>query len=234
MKDMYRTILFCFVWFASLCTGVFDSWSQQSEIRMIQPFHKVRVSNNINVTLVPGKENKAELSTKNIMNEKVLINVFNDELLIKTDGVFSNADVNIIVYYTEPIKKITTTFGGLVRSDSVLKSEKLELECKLDGFANLLLDVNELKITAGQGADVYINGKSKMTIIEANTGANVRTEKLVTEDADVKSILRATVWVNVKNNFKAHAVSGGKIYYSVQPSGDFKKSWSTGGEILQQ
>ena len=201
---------------------------------MIQPFNKIRVADNINVTLVPGNENKAEMRLKNIMNEKVLITVANAELQFKTEGVFNNADINITVYYTEPIKKLTTTFGGLVRTDSVLKSDKLELECKLDGFANLLIDVNELKMSAGQGADVYIAGKSKRTIIEANTGANVRTEKLVTEDAEVKSILGATVWVYVQNNFKAQAISGGKIYYSVQPSGDFKKSWSTGGEILQQ
>ncbi len=80
---------------------------------------------------------------------------------------------------------------------------------------------------------IFISGKLKMTIIEANTGANVRTEKLVSVDADVKSILGATVWVNVQNNFEAQAMGGGKIYYSILPTGDFKKSLSTGGEILQ-
>ncbi len=135
--------------------GAFNSWSQQPEIRMIQPFNKVKVADNINVTLVPGNENKAELRLKNILNENVLISMSNAELQFKTKGVFNNADIKITVYYTEPINKLTTTFGCMVRADSVLKSDKLELKCKLDGFANLFVEVNELKISACQGADIY-------------------------------------------------------------------------------
>lgn len=212
----------------------FNTEAQQPETRNLQAFNRVRVADNINVTLVPGNESKAVLHLKNIMNEKVLITVTNAELQLKTEGVFNNSDIHITVYYTEPLKKLTTTFGGLVRTDSVLQSDKLELDCRLDGFTNLLIDVNELKISAGQGSDVYVSGKANKTIIDATTGAKVRTETLISENADVKCVLGAKVWLNVRNNFKARAVSGGKIYYSVHPAGDFKKSWSTGGEILQQ
>lgn len=210
------------------------AFSQQAETRLLQPFNKLRVANNINLKLIPGSENKAELHLKNITSDKVLIEENNDELQFKTKGIFSNADINVIVYYTESIKKISTTVGGMVRSDSVLVSDNLELDCKLDGYVNIIIDVSELKINAGQGADVYVAGKSNKTIVDATTGANVRTELLISENAEVKSLLGAEVWLNVRNNFKAQAISGGKIYYSEKPAGEFKVSSSTGGEVLQQ
>lgn len=209
-------------------------FSQQVETRVLPPFNKVRVSNNINVKLIPGNENKAELLLKNITSDNVLIEVNNDELQFKTKGIFSNSDINVIVYYTESIKKISTTLGGMVRSDSVLVSNNLELDCKIDGFTNIIIDVNELKISAGQGADVYVSGKSKNTVIDATTGANVRAQSLISENAEVKSVLTAEVWLDVQNNFIAKAISGGKIYYSKLPAGEFKISNSTGGEVLQQ
>lgn len=231
---MKRKALFIVIGIALLITHFNFCFSQQVETRVLPPFNKVRVADNINVKLIPGNENKAELRVKNISIDKVLIDVKNAELQFRTQGIFNDADIDVVVYYTEPIIKLSTTFGGLVRTDSVLVSDKLELDCRLDGFTNLLIDVNELKISAGQGSDVYVAGKSKKTVIDATTGANVRTELLLSEDADVKSVLGAHVWLNVRNNFKARAISGGKIYYSVKPAGEFKVSCSTGGEVLQQ
>ncbi|MCX7743697.1 MAG: DUF2807 domain-containing protein [Flavobacteriales bacterium] len=222
------TVLMLFVLQHHLC------FAQQLETKALKLFNKVKVSNNINVTLIPGNENKAELRLKNISSDKVFIDVNNAELQVKTQGIFNDADIHVVVFYTEALKKISTSFGGLIRSDSLLISDKLELDCRLDGFANLLIDVNELKISAGQGSNVNVAGKSKNTVIDATTGANVKTELLISDNAVVKSIMGAQVWINVRNNFNAQAVSGGKIYYSIQPTGEFKKSTSTGGEILQQ
>ncbi len=194
----------------------------------------MRVANNINVKRIHGNENKAELYMKNITIDKVLIEKNNDKLQFKTKGVISNADNNVIVYYTESIKKISTTSGGMVRLDSVLVSDNLELDCKLDGYVNIIIDVNEFKINVGHGADVYVAGKSNKSIVVATTGANIRTQLLISEKAEVRSLLGADVRLNVRNNFKAQAISGGKIYYSAKPAGKFKVSSSTGGEILQQ
>ena len=211
--------------FSSLC-------AQVQETRNLTLFTKVKVSDNITITLIPAQENKIEIFPKNIMNEKIVTSVINDEFVIKTEGILNDADIKAILYYTQPIVKITPTFGGLAKCDIELNSNELIIDANLDGFTNLLVNTKKITVYAGQGSDVYVSGKSEVVNIDASSGSKVKMEKLVCTDATVKSILGAKVWISPSQQFDAKAVSGGKIYYRQLPAGNFSKNYSLGGQIL--
>lgn len=155
------------------------------------------------------------------------------ELHIKSEGRFREAAIFCFVHYDQPITYLTVRYGGIIRTDSnmVLNGNKLEIEADIDGFTNLDIAMEELVIEAGSGSDIYIKGRAKKVTVHAYSGAKVHLDDLECEDATVSCSMGAKVWLTAKNNFKATAGTGGKIYYYAEPSGIFERNRITGGNV---
>lgn len=209
-------------------------YAQKNETRSLSPYTQVRVANNVVITLAPGAAPEINLSVKNTMNEKVKTEVSSGEFKITTEGVLSEAEVSGTLYYTTPPAKLIPTYGGMIRSDIPVTTDKLEIEAKLDGYTRLTVEVKDLVISAGQGSDIYISGKAENVTVNALSGAKVHLENLECTSADVTAGLGSKVWLTAIKHYRAKATMGSKIYYSKEPAFSFEKDYKSGGEILMQ
>ena len=221
-----------FILFFSL-TSVF-CFSQKQETRPLKSFSKVVAANRIIAILQPGTESKVILNPEEgAWNEEVTTKVNGKELSIRSEGMFRDASMFCNVYYNQAITSLTAQYGGIIRTDSnsVLETKKLEIYATVDGFTNLNILVDELIIEAGSGSDIYVKGKAGKVTVHATNGAKVHLDDLECEDAIVTCTIGAKVWLTAKNNYKATAGSGGKIYYYTEPVGNFERSRITGGNV---
>jgi|GEM_PF-5483177 len=220
--------------FSIIMLGAAGLFAQATETRNLSTFTQVRVADNTTIVLVPGNPPRVDLTIKNITNEKVLTEVSGGEVKFSTQGVLNDAVISGVLYYDQPLRKLTPTYGGTIKSDEPVETDRLEIEAKLDGYTRLKVDVKELVIIAGQGADLFITGRADNVTIEANSGAKVHLEGLECINANVKAGLGSKVWLTAQENYTVKATMGSRVYYKKEPSGKFEKSYVSGGEILME
>lgn len=209
-------------------------FSQKQETRELKTFSKIHVANLIIAVLQKDVESKVMLDPKgDAWIEEIKTEVSGKELSIRSEGKFRDASIFCYVHYTESITRLSPQFGGIIRTDTgqVLESKKLEIDAGIDGVTNLNVNLDELIIHAGTGADIYVKGKADKVTVNATSGAKVHLDDLECTDAIVSSSIGAKVWLTAKNNYKATAGSGGKIYYYAEPSGTFDRNRITGGNV---
>jgi hypothetical protein len=208
--------------------------AQRTETRPLKTFQHISIQDRIVVILVDDTLNQVVLKPEaDAWIEEVKTSVSGKELDIHADGRFRDSRIFCYVHHAQAITRLTTRYGGIYRTDSlqVYHTPKLELDAKIDGFANLNIDVEELVISAGSGSDIYIRGKAQKVVVNATSGAKIHLEDLECEDAEVNSSMGAKVWLTAKNNYKATAGTGGKIYYYAEPAGNFERNRITGGNV---
>ncbi len=223
-------VLSLFIWVLTIGSG----FAQKQEIRPLKSFSKVSVSDRIIVLLQPDTISQVILNPRgDAWNEEIKTHVDGKDLSIRSDGRFREAAIFCYVHYTQPIVNLSARYGGIIRTDSlvVLQTKKLEINATIDGFTNLDVSVDELIIDAGAGSDIYVKGKAGKVTVHATSGAKIHLDDLECEDAEVNCSLGAKVWLTAKNNYKATAGSGGKIYYYAEPSGTFDRNRITGGNV---
>lgn len=210
------------------------SFAQKQETRTLKIFSKVRALDRIIVVLQRDTESKVLLDPKgDVWNEEIKTTVSGGELNISSEGKFRDANIFCYVHYTQSITVLSVRSGGIIRTDSneVLESKKLEINATADGFTNINIKVDELIVDAGSGSDIYIRGKAGKVTVYATSGAKVHLEDLECDDAIVSCVIGAKVWLTAKVSYKAKAGSGGKIYYYSEPSGNFERNRTTGGNV---
>jgi hypothetical protein len=217
-----------------LVLGMVGVFAQRVETRPLKAFHRINIQDRIIVILVPDTLNQVILNPEaDAWVEEVTTSVSGKELEIRSDGRFRDSRIFCYVHHTQPITHLTTRYGGIFRTDSnqVFQTPQLHLDAKIDGFANLDIEVDELVISAGSGSDIYIRGMAKKVTVNATSGAKIHLDDLECEDAEVNSSMGAKVWLTAKNNYKATAGTGGKIYYYAEPGGNFERNRITGGNV---
>lgn len=208
--------------------------AQKPQTRPLKSFTKLSVSDRIIAILQPDSINEVTIDPKgDAWIEEVKTSVSGKELQISSEGRFRDAAIFCYVHYSAPIVYLSTRYGGIIRTDSlmILETKKLEVAATIDGFTNLNIAVDELIVDAGSGSDIYIKGKANKVTVHAYSGAKIHLDDLECENATVTSSLGAKVWLTAKNNYKATAGTGGKIYYYAEPSGIFERSRITGGNV---
>jgi hypothetical protein len=226
MKWIFSVLLLVFC-----CGPVF---TQKQETRPLKPFSKIWVADRIIAILQSDTISEVVVAPQGDgWVEEVKTKVDGKELTIRSEGRFRESAIFCYVHYNGAITHLSTQFGGVIRTDSnqVFEGTQLKIEAVVDGFANLDIAVDELEISAGSGSDIHIRGKARKVIIRAISGAKVHLDDLECEDAEVTSSMGAKVWLTAKNNYKATAGTGGKIYYYAEPAGKFERSRITGGNV---
>ncbi len=228
---MKKYFIFC----PLICWSLISTYSQNPETRSLSSFTKIQVSEQIVLVLEQADENKIYLeSAPQVWNEDIVTEVTNGVLSVRTKGQWQfDKAVFCHLYCAEELTKLSATEGGIIRTDStaVLKSKKLEINATIDGFFNLNVDVDELNIKAGQGSDIYIKGHAKKVMIDASAGAKVHMEELDCREAKITAFMGSKVWLTATDSYIAHAGTGAKIYYTQVPTGEFKRSKVTGGNV---
>lgn len=201
--------------------------------RNLETFNKLRVSESINVTLVNGNKNSANVHV-NSGNIEDLITKVNDGVLkiYWKNGMGNNRSAKVTVNYTS-LKSISTSAGAKVGSKEVLTSDDLKLSASSGGQIELEINCTNLNADVSSGSKIILDGVTKNQDIDASSGSAYKASSLISEMTKADASSGASIVVHVNNALSAEASSGASIKYKGNPgTKDFDANDISGGRIL--
>jgi len=207
-----------------------SSYAQKSEERNVDSFSEIKVSQAINCYLKEGTSEKVRVEVDGIDLDEVITEVSGDKLIIRLDkGNFRNIHVKVYVTFKK-LEGISVSSAADVYSESIIKSDQLDLSASSAGSMELEVDVNEMSVSASSAADLELKGKSNSLKIGASSAAQVDAYDLAAKSVRADASSGASVKTNALEEIRADASSGADIRYKGNPARSNTDS-SSGGSV---
>ena len=218
---------------AILCLSMgYTAYGQSKETRNLDNFTSVSVGEAINVVLVPGGVNKAELSVSGIDLDEVLTEVSGSRLKIHLDdGRHNNIDVDITLTY-KSIERLKVSSAADVRTKGPIKADNFEVDVSSAGDADLDLAVGALDVDVSSSGDLNLTGTATSQEVDVSSAGSYDGSDLQSQEADVSASSAGSARVNVSKRIDASASSGGNVRYSGNPD-KVRESASSGGNVRE-
>ena len=166
-------------------------------------FQKVTAFDQIDVTLVPGPDNKIILNGEGSKDVELINN--NGELKIRmpVEKLLKGDAVSATVFYQD-LRAVEANEGSRIASQEPIKTKNFEVIAKEGAEIVLNLTVEKLEAKASGGSKVRLEGTAEKQDLLVNSGANFDAEKLssqeiiITVNAGGDSKVRASDLVEAK------------------------------------
>ncbi len=213
-----------------LLAGFAPVFSQNTETRNLSSFSRVQVGEAIEVYLVKGTSEKAKIEARGIDLDDIVTDVSGDKLRIELRrGNHRNIDVTIWVNY-KYLDAVSVSSAATVRTEGVLKSEKLRIEASSAGDAILEIDTDVLRVSVSSSADVTISGRALYQDVSVSSAGDYHGYNLKCEEAEVNASSSGSAKVFASKRIEARASSAGSIRYRGNPDKEYVSS-SSGGSV---
>ena len=206
------------------------TFGQERIEKNLGDFNEVKVYRGLEVELIAADSPKVVIDGDK--SSEVVIKNNNGLLKItmKLEGTFSSEDVEVRLYYKDPIRLVDGNEGSYVFSDEELKQELLEIRAQ-EG-ARMKLDVNtpDLTVVASTGGYVNLKGVAKVQHVKVHTGGIYKGASMKSENTTVTAGTGGNAEVYASKSVNAKASTAGNIEILGDPEQVTKKE-STGGNI---
>ena len=220
----------------SLLIGMSFTVIEDSETRNLGDFDEVKVATGVNLRLVAGNVNKAEIEVDGIELDEVITKIDGDRLTIKVDsksnwgfGKKSRRKVNVTLTYKK-LEAVAASSGSRVVSDDVLANDELDFDASSGSSINLEIRGQEVTAEASSGASIKLSGSAQSFDVEVSSGSTVKASDLESNDVKARGSSGASVKVWAKKSLKAKVSSGASVRYKGNPS-NVDRDKSSGGSV---
>ncbi len=178
--------------------------------KSVGDFNKVTTFDQIDVILIPGKENKVLLTGKD--SEKVeLVNKKGElKLRLPLTQLLKGDDISATVYY-KAIDAVEANEGSSIASEAVFKSTMFDIIAKEGSQVKLKLDVSKLTARVANGSTITLEGTATNQDVLVNSGGLYQAKKLVTNQSVITVNAGGESDVNAKELVDAKVRAGGDI-----------------------
>jgi hypothetical protein len=232
---MNRLIALCS--FSFLATAAL---AQDARTVSVKPFHAIKTQGCLTLQLRPDEQPGVQISAPDAERDNVVVESSNGRLTInqKIGKTFINSGkcdpsrIKVAVSH-QALQAITASMGAVVRADGRLEARDLDLAAHSGG--NLRFDVvtKNLRVEAGEGAQVYLTGQTESLQTNIVTGATLDAYGLESQDVFVKSSTGGAARVKALKRIDATAGTGGSITYKGRPERR-DETKALGGEIISR
>ncbi|MAJ38482.1 MAG: chaperonin [Flavobacteriaceae bacterium] len=174
------------------------------ESQMLSEFEEVKVFSGLTVQLIPSDQNKIEIEGN--MSKEVMISQKKSALRLRLQvkNYFKRNNVNIKVYYTNPLLAVEAnensqiTFGEKLKQDEILLKAQEGSTIFCEGM------FTQLTVRSSAGSDITLGGETVNQEVVVNTGGYVNGKEmkskytLINVNAGGKSIINASEEVDIK------------------------------------
>jgi len=192
-------------------------FAQNIEKRTINDFTKIAVWGNIKIELQKSDSNSIYIDAGSVPLDEIITEVNKDVLKIKMrSNLFKDVLINIKINYKE-ILNIKANASAELKFLEKTIAERLIVESI--GGARVVLNV-ELKnseLTAYQGGQIDIKGKSHFSNIFANSGGILSGTNLVIEEAKIKLNTGGKAEITVTKKLVARVNTKSSLSYFGKP-----------------
>ena len=197
---------------------------------VLQDFSGIKVSEGIEVEIVPGNKNEAYVES-NVM-EYLQMEVEDNTLVIGYEGWYignmktrvkliaknienfkanSSGEIKVKGQFDTEQANINVSSSGEVKYD--FKGKVLNISASSSGEVEGNIMVEELNIDASSSADVELKGNTDRALITASSSADVESKNLKVKKARIEASSSADVELSILESIDAHASSSGDIIY---------------------
>jgi hypothetical protein len=190
-----------------------------AQLRPVNGFHGIEVSNAIELYLSPGAEEKVAVSAKDIeWRDRIRTEVSDGILKIYLDRAGwrwkgGNKKMKAYVSFTM-LDKLGASGASNVYVDGVITGKSLTLH--LSGASDFkgAVQVDELSLDQSGASDVLITGSvGGLTTIQASGASDVKGYDLVTENCNAYVSGASDIHITVNKELNAHASGASDVYY---------------------
>ena len=221
---MKRIILVVFVLLTQL------NYSQT--IINLGDFDKIKVFDQLNVTLIPSTENKIEVTGTNQAN----VEIVNRNSLLKirislTKILEDNKDLKVNLYFKN-IQSIDANEGSMVSCKTVFKQTTMELSVQEGAIIEAELDVDNATAKLNSGGIINLSGKAVTQKTTITSGGILNAKNLETSQTNVSITAGGSADVNASTFVEAKVNAGGTITIFGKPK-QIKQQAFAGGTIIE-
>jgi hypothetical protein len=216
-----------------LITGTFlCHWlfSQESEIRALEPFNKINVEDKIIVQLIKSDEESIEIKAQEIDIQRVMSIVKNNALKLYIDvPPYKYGKVRAILKFKQ-LEGIEVSGMAEVSSVILFKMDTLRITAKSGGKVYLDLDVKYLESKISEGGLISAQGYAVSQDADIATSGALSAFDLESDVVNVRAVSGGIAKINVSKELTGKATTGGYISYRGDPEKTDKNTY-TGGKI---
>lgn len=222
---MKRIILVVFVLLTQL------NYSQT--IINLGDFDKIKVFDQLNVTLIPSTENKIEVTGTNQAN----VEIVNRNSLLKirislTKILEDNKDLKVNLYFKN-IQSIDANEGSMVSCKTVFKQTTMELSVQEGAMIEAEVDVDNATAKLNSGGIINLSGKAATQKSTITSGGILNAKNLETSQTNVSITAGGSADVNASTFVEAKVNAGGTITIFGKPK-QIKQQAFAGGTIIEK
>lgn len=208
------------------------NFAQEKLTKNLGDFNEVKVFDRISLQLVPGNENKIEI-TGDRKDDVEIVNK-NGELKVrmKLEKLLKGEDITAILYFTNPIENIEASEGSYVSSEATFKAIDFNVNSKEGSEIKINIDAQKLTVRATSGGILKLKGNATSQDIVINSGGIVKARDLITSQTTVAVNAGGEVEVNASELVDAKTRAGGDIIIYGNPKKINKKTIA-GGNITE-
>ncbi len=178
--------------------------------KSVGDFNKVTSFDQIDVILIPGKENKVLLTGKDSEQVELVNKKGELKLRMPMTQLLKGDNISATVYY-KTIDAVEANEGSSIASEAVFKSTMFDIIAKEGSQVKLKLDVSKLTARVSNGSTVSLDGSATNQDVLVNSGGLYQAKKLVTNQTVITVNAGGESDVNAKELVDAKVRAGGDI-----------------------
>ena len=197
---------------------------QNKETRSLDMFDGISASSSVNVELMKGTTNKAEITVKGIDLDQVVTEVKNGKLKVgrkknkSMNNWFKGSRIDVVVTYTDDPRYISVSSSADVVGRDIITVDRLELKASSSGDMKLEIATKDLEASVSSSADLIVKGTCIKAEIHASSSGDFVGKGLKVDDAHLSASSSGDIEVEVEKSLEARASSSGDIVYYGNPS----------------
>lgn len=210
-----------------------------TDVRILPPFTKIYLKDNINVFIRQGIEQEVKIEAGKNLVSLIKTEVNNNELVIKNGNrcnwarSYKNGDINVFI--TMPVLKFITHYGsGNIKGLDTIVCDTLEILTRESGDVNLTLNANIVFSRLHGTSDITLHGKSNLQGIFHMGEGYLHFEDFVTQIAWSHSKASGNQYLNAKLDLSVRLDWIGNIYYVGNPAINIHEGGKGTGKLIQQ
>ncbi|HOP03310.1 MAG TPA: head GIN domain-containing protein [Tenuifilaceae bacterium] len=220
---------------AAVCISAFSYsvFAQTStQERNLEPFDKVRITNEVNVILTKGEAEKLRIEAKGIPVEDILTDIDAKTLEITLKrGVYKDIQVDVYLTYVE-LRDVYVSASGRASIQDVLTGDKVVFSATTNGQIDAKVDLKTVDIIASKAGLIRLEGNIGSYVAKVSTAANLSALDLKADTAFVDVNTKAIAKVIANNLLEADVRSGATLTIGNAPK-DKKIKTGFGATIIE-
>nr|WP_299389292.1 head GIN domain-containing protein [Allomuricauda sp.] len=190
-----------------------------------EEFTVISASEGLDVFVTQDKEFKIDVEADENIIDLIGTDIKDGKLRIHAIENIGRATKKVYVSLPE-ITGLKSSSGADLIAQTVIESEKIELDASSGSDLHVELIAAEVYADASSGADIKVSGQAEMLHADASSGADIRARELLTKKCNADASSGSGISVNVSESLTADASSGADISYTGEASVQTRKSVS--------